>query len=141
MCLNPMNEEFDRAYANVGLLASDVWSFQSEFNDYQRANSYLWVRFNEIELRLTTELSDGYHPKLAEDTKKVQRNINNVSLTGQFPTNNFSYYTDSEKPFAHFENSEETPNTEQSSQGIPEVWLLPEVENELNFYTHVKPFR
>lgn len=128
-------EEIDRAYENIGLLASDVWNFDRD-ETYQRANLNLWIRLNELE------------QKLAEEKPVEDRPTSNHTVRDSIPFSrlasygNYAYneerenlYFDDDDP-AHF-----VPNLFLKNRANLEIWMLPEVEEEFRRITNLSSSR
>lgn len=109
MCLNPFDEDIDRAYANVGLLASSTWSFQSDLDNYKQANLELWIRFNEIQTLLSSDETEDYQSTFTKD------------IAAAVP----------DWPFGEAKIGSELSHEDVDMKNV-ELWLLPEVEYAFN---------
>ncbi|XP_054277016.1 uncharacterized protein LOC128995959 isoform X2 [Macrosteles quadrilineatus] len=132
------NEEFDRAYENVGLLASDVWSYKNDDLDYKKANLNLWIRFNDTEKRLFDDDCTDIPSSYIEDTGS-RYNVQDILPFSRLATyGKFEYDERREQIYVSDDGvplPRCTPNSNHLSDEEVEVWMLPEVEKEFKRYS------
>lgn len=129
-----VNEELDRAYENIGLLASDVWNFDVNEASYQRSNLNLWIQLNEIEQKFAEEEPPAVDRPTFTDTHTVKDSIPFSRLASYgdyaYSKEREKYYCDDDD-LAHF-----VPNLYLKNRTNIEVWMLPEVEEEFRRITN-----
>ncbi|XP_046679461.1 uncharacterized protein LOC124366897 isoform X2 [Homalodisca vitripennis] len=139
MCMNPVNEELDRAYSNVGLLASDVWNFQEVDDGYKKANLNLWIRFNETEKRLVEDDCDDVLSSVTDEVRTV-RDILPYSRLASY--NDYPYSEERERMYnENYEPAEYLECSFNPEQEYLEAWMLPEVEEKFKWLTKVSTSR